>query len=100
MALVLTLLITLAALASFALAMARHHRHVFGAPPSPGRRLVLRTLGWILLVAAPLPWMGSHGWLVALVAWLFCGVPVVGLAVVAFTAFTPERAGLDSSRPR
>lgn len=97
MALVLTLLLTLGALLLFALAMARHHRQLLGRPPSPRFVLGARVLGWILLALAPLPWMATHGALIAFVAWAFCGLPVAGLAVVAVCSFVrPARPdGVD-----
>jgi hypothetical protein len=96
LALVLTLLLTLGALALFALAMARHHRRLFGRPPSARLARGLRALGWTILIAAPLPWMAVHGAWIALVAWIFCGVPVVGLAVVAICSFAPPASATDS----
>lgn len=102
MALVLTLLLTLGALVAFALAMTRHHRQLFGRPPSARTALVFRILGWALAILAPLPWMAAHGAWMAFVAWIFCGVPVVGLGVVLICTFAraPARPDSESAAPR
>jgi hypothetical protein len=100
--LIATLALTLGALLAFALAMSRHHRRLFGRPPEARTVQALRILGWLLLAASPLPWMGEHGAWLAFVAWIFCGLPVVGLAVVLVCSFLPPLGGSDSesSAPR
>jgi len=102
LALILTLLLTLGGLAAFALAMTRHHRQLLGRPPTPRAARLLRLLGWALVIAAPLPWMAVHGAWMALVAWIFCGVPVVGLAVVLVCTYAPKlvRPDSESAAPR
>ena len=95
MGLVASLLISLAALALFALAMPRHHRELTGRAPPPRTILLARIAGWVLLVLAPVPWMAAHGAWMAFVAWIFCVLPVAGLAVVAITTWLPGRV-----RPR
>ncbi len=92
----LTLLLTLGGLVLFALAMTRHHRKLFGRPPSQSLARGLRLLGWLLVIGAPLPWMAVHGAWMAFVAWVFCGLPVVGLAVVLFCTFARPLARPDS----
>lgn len=96
MALLLTLLLTLGGLVLFALAMTRHHRKLLGRPPTPGAARRLRILGWVLVIAAPLPWMAAHGAWMGFVAWIFCGVPVVGLAVVAVCTWARPLPAPDS----
>lgn len=92
MGVVAACLLTAAALACFALAMAKHHRQVFGRAPSPSRVRRLRIVGAVLLVVAPAPWIAQQGPTMALVAWLFCGTPLAGLAVVAlFSALDARR---------
>ena len=89
MAVALSMLISLVALTLFALATTRHHRQIFGRAPSARIALVYRALGTLLIVAAPLPWMAEAGAAMALVTWLFCGLPLAGVVVVAmFTALS------------
>jgi hypothetical protein len=88
MGVAVSMLLSVAAVALFALAMARHHRQLFGHAPSTGVARACRLLGTLLIAAAPLPWIAQTGPAMALVTWLFCGLPLAALVVVAaFTAF-------------
>jgi hypothetical protein len=92
MGVTLSMLLSVAALVLFALAMTRHHRQLFGRPPSARGALAYRALGCLLILAAPLPWVAQTGPTMALVTWLFCGLPLAGVAVVAtFTALAALR---------
>lgn len=102
MGLLATLTLTLASLMAFALAMTRHHRQLLGRPPSARTAMAWRLAGWALLALSPFPWMGEHGAWLAFVAWIFCGLPVVGLAVSAVCSFLPgiKSRGAESSAAR
>jgi len=84
-------LASFAALALFALAMDRHHRQAFGRPPSRRTAVALRAFGVLLLLLAPLPWLASQEADIALVTWLFCALPLAGLAAVGLFTWLGER---------
>lgn len=83
MGVLVSLVLTFLALGLFAVAMARHQRYALGRVLSSRTVRLLRVAAWLLLAAAPLPWMAERGALMSLVTWLFCGLPVMGLAVAA-----------------
>ena len=91
MGVAVSMLLSVVALALFALAMARHHRQLFGHPPSARAAVAYRAAGSILIVAAPLAWMIQVGPTMALVTWLFCGLPLAGVIVVAAFTALPAR---------
>jgi len=90
-AVALSMLLSLAALALFALATGRHYRQVFGRLPTARQKLAYRVLASLLLVAAPLPWIAETRPAIALVTWLFCGLPLAGVIVVAMFTALPHR---------
>jgi hypothetical protein len=94
MGVVLSMLLSIAGLTLFALAMARHHRQLFGQPPAERAALGYRVVGALLIAAAPLPWIAQTSLAMALVTWFFCGVPLAALVVVGlFTVIGARRTG-------
>jgi len=87
----LGLILAIAGFAGLALAMSRHHRDVFGTPPTDRRRRRLRIAGWGLLALSLWPCLTAWGLVIGLVAW--AGVLTLGaLAVVlALTGRPPRR---------
>ncbi len=97
MGVALSCLLTFASLVLFALAMRRHHRQAFGRDPAPRAVLAYRLAATVLIVLAPAPWMLERGPYMGFVTWMFCGVPLVGLAAVAlFTALAARRSEVET----
>jgi hypothetical protein len=84
-------LLTLAALACFALTVPKHYRQAFGRAGAARTAFLLRTAGVVLLAAAPAPWIAQEGAAMGLVVWIFCGTPVAGLAAVGLFTWLGER---------
>ncbi len=76
----LALLLSVAGFAALALSMPRHHRDLFGRPPSPRRTRALFIAGWVFLAAALMPCIAASGWPVGLTVW-FGTVSIAGFAV-------------------
>jgi hypothetical protein len=91
MAVAASCLITLAGLVLYALTKARHQRQVFGRPAEGGRAALLRILAAVVVALGPTPWVAAQGAPMALVTWLFCAVPLVGLAVAGVFTWLDER---------
>lgn len=94
MGVTLSILLSVAALALFALAMTRHHRQAFGRRPTPGAKRAYSVAGAVTIALSPVPWIVQTSPAMALVTWLFCGVPLAALVVVAaFTALGLKARG-------
>lgn len=88
------LLLAIAGYGGLASAMRKHHRELFGAPPSPWRALALHFAGWLLLGLSFTACIWGSGWAVGPVLWL-------GLATIAAlaTALTLTYGLRFTSRP-
>ena len=75
--------------ASFAFAMAAHHRAVFGQAPAPQRMRGFRLTGVALLATALVAANAALGWQVGLVAWVAM-LAVSGFALTQLLAFAPR----------
>ena len=62
--------LALAGFATLALSMWKHHRDLFGKPPSRRRALALRSMGWALLGLSFAACVLQSGWAVGPVLWL------------------------------
>lgn len=80
-----------AGVASFAFAMAPHHRIVFGRLPELRRARTLRLAGSALLAAALAFASTGLGWQVGLVTWL-AFLAVSGFALTQLLAYAPRLA--------
>ena len=78
-------ILALAGFAALALSMHKHHRDLFGGPPSRWRALALRSLGWMLLGLSCAACILESGWAVGPVLWL--GV-LTGAALMAVLTLT------------
>lgn len=76
-------------LASLALAMSRHHRTVFNREIAPRRRLVLRTVGWLLLTLSVAAAFHTHGPELGSVAW-FAVAAAAGFVLTLLLAYAPR----------
>jgi hypothetical protein len=75
--------------AALALSMHRHHRDVFGAPPTRARSLALRIAGWVLLGLSLAPCIAQAGWAVGIVRWLGL-LTAAALAIVLILTLMPS----------
>lgn len=94
---ILSLLLATAAFVLLGLAADPHHRRRFGHWPQAKRRMMLRTGGWLALVASVVPAMLARGWVFGPILW--AGVIMAG-AGIAFLGlnFIPARADAQPSR--
>ncbi len=60
---ILSLVLSTAAFVLLGLATDAHHRRRFGSCPQPGRRMMLRTAGWLALVASVSAAILARGWI-------------------------------------
>lgn len=75
--------------AALALSMHKHHRDVFGAPPTHARRLPLRVAGWVLLGLSFAPCIAQAGWAIGIVLWLGL-LTAAALAIVLLVTSLPS----------
>lgn len=86
----LSLYLTFAGLASFALAMDKHHVQAFEQRAAPRRTGWLRLSGAVVLLGALGAWVRAIGLAMGLVSWLLWVVPVIGIIAVVGLAFRPR----------
>lgn len=86
----LALLLSVAGFAALALSMPRHHRDLFGRPPSPRRARALFIAGWVQLIAALMPCIAASGWTIGLTVW-FGTLSVAGFAVALVMTLAARR---------
>lgn len=77
------LLLAIAGFNALASAMRKHHRELFGAPPSRWRALGLYSIGWILLGLSFAVCILASRWTVGPVLWL--GLVTVAALTTALT---------------
>ncbi len=87
---ILSLLIATAGFVLLGLATDPHHRRRFGQCPQPSRRSMLRTGGWLALVASVAPAMLARGWIFGPILWAGVIMAGAGIAFVALN-FLPAR---------
>ncbi|MGY4525717.1 DUF3325 domain-containing protein [Pseudomonas sp. UBA4617] len=75
-------LITFAGLVALCLAMQKHFADLFGRKPRPGQLRLLRSAGWLLLLAALVLSVHLRGWAHGLVQWV--AVLMAGATVWVF----------------
>ncbi|ALM86206.1 DUF3325 domain-containing protein [Bordetella sp. N] len=82
----LTLLISLAAFACLALAMARHQEDVFGHELTPRVTRILSVAGWAGLLLALWVIVGRQGWGLGLVSYSGCTSLAAGIVCLTLIA--------------
>lgn len=82
-----------AAVTTFALAMATHHRTAFGGPPDACRQFSFRFIGCVLLALSALSALRAFGWQIGLVAWIAM-LATSGFVLTLFLAFAPRLLAL------
>ncbi len=87
---ILSLLLATAAFVLLGLATDAHHRRRFGQCPPPSRRRMLRTGGWLALVASVAPAMLARGWIFGPILWVGVIMAGAGIAFLALN-FLPAR---------
>ena len=87
---VLSLLLATAAFVLLGLATDAHHRRGFGACPQAKRRRMLRTGGWLALIASVVPAMVARGWIFGPILWAGAIMAGAGIAFLALN-FIPAR---------
>ncbi|MBD8619192.1 DUF3325 domain-containing protein [Sphingomonas sp. CFBP 13728] len=94
---VLSLMFATAAFVLLGLATDAHHRRRFGACPDARRRRMLRTGGWLALVASIVPAILARGWIFGPI--LCVGAIMAGAGIAFLTLnFIPARADPRPSR--
>ena len=89
------LLLALAGFAALALSMHRHHRDLFGGPPSRWRVVALRSVGWALLGLSLAACSLESGWAVGPLLWIGL-LTLAALVVVLTLTYRPRgTAGRD-----
>lgn len=91
MAVALSLLLSFTGLLALGAGLDRHQRHLFGRQLPGWSVKALRLAAAACLILAPVPWALERGAAMALVTWLFCGLPVVGLVVAGLMTLDAER---------
>jgi hypothetical protein len=94
---VLSLLFATAAFLLLGLATDAHHRCRFGKCPDAHRRRMLRTGGWLALVASTVPAMLAQGWIFGPILYVGAIMAGAGSAFLALN-FIPARADRPPSR--
>jgi hypothetical protein len=79
----LSLIFSSTGFGAIALSMRRHHQDVVGRPPARIRKLMLATVGWLLLGASPWPLIASDGVFVGITFWF--GVITLAALIVAMS---------------
>ncbi|MCG8559813.1 MAG: DUF3325 domain-containing protein [Hyphomicrobiales bacterium] len=92
------LLLATAGFGMLALSMQKHHRDLFGAPPSQWHALALHSIGWVLLGLSFAACILDSGWAIGPVLWL--GILTVAALVSALTLTYGPRACRDHSDSR
>ena len=87
---VLSLVLAAAAFVLLGLATDGHHRRRFGHCPPATRRRMLRTGGWLTLVASVVPAMLARGWIFGPILWAGAIMAGAGIAFLALN-FIPAR---------
>lgn len=77
------LLLATASFSALALALPKHHRDFFGAPPSRGRAAALQAAGWTLLAVSLAPCVARSDGSLGLVLWF--GLLTAAALVVALS---------------
>ncbi|MCG8359151.1 MAG: DUF3325 domain-containing protein [Kiloniellales bacterium] len=77
------LLLAIAGFGALALGMRKHHRELFGAPPSQWRALALHSIGWVLLGLSFVACILDSRWSIGPVLWL--GLLTVAALATALT---------------
>ncbi|NVZ68946.1 DUF3325 domain-containing protein [Pseudomonas costantinii] len=87
----LALLMCYAGFCALCLSTDRHHGELLHGKPSPGRRLSLRAVGWLLLTLSIWPAVAATGWSQGLVEW--CAVLMLSaLLLVLLLPYWPRLA--------
>ncbi len=87
----LALLMCYAGFTALCLSTDRHHGELLHSKPSPRRRLGLRAVGWLLLIASIWPAVTVAGWSHGLVEW--CAVLMLSaLLLVLLLPYRPRLA--------
>lgn len=86
----ISIYLTYAGLASFALAIDKHHFQAFATKANAARKRWLRLSGGIVLLLALGLWNQAIGLSMGLVSWLLWVLPVTGIAVAFGLAFRPR----------
>lgn len=94
----LSLYLTYAGLASFALAMDKHHAQAFEHKAGIARKRWLRLSGGILLLMALCAWNAAIGLAMGLVSWLLWVLPVVGIIVAFGLSYQPRLVAYGACR--
>jgi hypothetical protein len=79
----LSLILSSTGFGAIALSMRRHHQDVFGQPPARIRKLMLATVGWLLLGASIWPLIASDGVSVGTTFWF--GIITLAALIVAMS---------------
>lgn len=83
------LLLATAGFAALAFSMHKHHRELFGAPPSKWRALTLHAIGWILLALSFAACIWDSRWAEGSVLWLGL-ITVAALAAALMLTYAPR----------
>ncbi|RKE42385.1 MULTISPECIES: DUF3325 domain-containing protein [unclassified Sphingomonas] len=87
---ILSLLLATAAFALLGLTTDAHHRRRFGKSPQARGRRILRTGGWLTLIASVVPAMLARGWIFGPILWAGAIMAGAGIAFLALN-FIPAR---------
>ncbi|KQN05219.1 MULTISPECIES: DUF3325 domain-containing protein [Sphingomonas] len=87
---ILTLLLATAAFALLGLTTDAHYRRRFGKSPQARGRRILRTGGWLTLIASVVPAMLARGWIFGPILWAGAIMAGAGIAFLALN-FIPAR---------
>jgi hypothetical protein len=80
---ILSLLLATAAFVLLGLATDAHHRRRFGYCPQQRRRTMLRTGGWLALIASVAPAILARGWIFGPILWAGAIMAGAGVAFLA-----------------
>lgn len=94
---VAALVLAVAGFGSLALSMHKHHRDLFGAPPSRARAVAFRAIGWPLLAGSIAPCVAISGLSVGIVLWF--GLLTIAALVVALL-LTYQRQSSERKQKR
>ena len=89
---ILSLLLATAAFVLLGLATDAHHRRRFGCCPQARRRRILRTGGWLALVASVVPAILARGWIFGPILWAGAIMAGAGIAFLALNFIPPRDA--------